>query len=152
MCVVLALMPFAGGCGAGEETGADASRHSFDAIHAPQAAPKPGARELGRRACSGLTAREAARRYRKGALRRDVRRSFVNLVADPSDRVADSRGYPRLVAALYATTVAAPQRREAAAGCAEELAAPGGGGEASSTRTGQQELPLGGSNQQKGNE
>jgi hypothetical protein len=152
LCVVFTLSLLAGGCGDDRQTGGDTPPKDVRAISAPEPAGGSRAREAGRRACSGLTAREAARRYRDDALRAGVRRSFAALVADPPDRVAASRGYPRLVAALYATTVAAPARREAAAGCAQELAAPSGGGRASSTRTGQEELPLAGSNQQKGNE
>jgi hypothetical protein len=108
------------------------------------------AREAGRRACHGQTPIEVAHRYRAIAHQSGARRRFAAFVVDPTPEIAESPGYPRLVAALYATTVSASQREQAAAGCAEELAAASHGGEAQSKRTGQEELPGRGSQMQKG--
>jgi hypothetical protein len=83
------------------------------------------AHRRGQRACSGLTPLEAAERYRSAALKAGVTRRFAALVVEPSSSVEQSLGYPRLVGAFYATTVAGPERREAASGCAEELTAAG---------------------------
>jgi hypothetical protein len=81
------------------------------------------ARSGGRRACRGLTPLQAARRFRRDALKAGVTHRFAMLVAEPEPSVETSTGYPRLVASFYATTVAAPRRTAAAEGCAEELAA-----------------------------
>jgi hypothetical protein len=91
-----------------------------------------------------------AQRYRAIARRPGERRQFAALVVDPTPAIEESPGYPRLVAALYATTVPAPGREQAAAGCAEELAAASHGGKAPSSRMGQEELPGKGSQEQKG--
>ncbi len=82
-----------------------------------------GARAAGREACAGMTPLEAARRFQAAARRAGVKKRFAQLTAQPPPSVAESPGYPRLVGALYATTVPGPARTEAAAGCAEELAA-----------------------------
>jgi hypothetical protein len=63
----------------------------------------------------------AATHFRKAALKAGVTPRFARLVAEPSPSVAASPGYPKLVAALYATTVREADRREAAAGCTEAL-------------------------------
>jgi hypothetical protein len=81
------------------------------------------ARAAGRQACHDLTPLEAARHFRRAALRAGVTQHFAALVAEPTKQVESSTGYPQLVGALYATTVGESRRREAAAGCAEELVA-----------------------------
>jgi hypothetical protein len=70
-----------------------------------------------------MTPREAAARFAAGARRAGVKKRFAELAADPPPSVAESPGYPRLVGALYASTVPGPRRAEAAAGCVRELAA-----------------------------
>jgi hypothetical protein len=91
-----------------------------------------------------------AQRFRGIAQRPGERQRFAALVVDPTPAIKESPGYPRLVAALYATTVPAPGREHAATGCAEELAAATHGGEAPSSRMGQEELPSEGSQDRKG--
>jgi hypothetical protein len=85
------------------------------------------ARESGRKACAGMTALEAAKHFAVPARLAGTDKQFAELVAEPSPSTESSPGYPRLVAALYATTVPAVQREQAAAGCAEELTPPSGG-------------------------
>jgi hypothetical protein len=123
-------------------------------VHGPTTPPgspaAEDARAAGRRACHGQTPVEVAQRFRAIAQRPGERRQFAALVVDPTPTVEESPGYPRLVAALYATTVPTPGREQAAAGCAEELAAASHGGEAPSSRMGQEELPGAGSQEQKG--
>jgi hypothetical protein len=154
-CAALALTtPAVSGCGDAvtvATTAGGAATPRTDASP-PSAAALRAAREAGRLACRGKTPLQAAHRYLPAAKRAGVRRHFATLVADPPAAIADSSGYPRLVAALYATTVPGPERREAAAGCAEELAAPGRGRKAPSNWTGNSELPPDGGRQQKGNE
>ncbi len=79
------------------------------------------AREAGQKACRGVTPREVAKRYEQPAQDSGVDRKFAELVANPPATTQSSKGYPRLVAALYASTVPVAQRAAAAAGCAEEL-------------------------------
>jgi hypothetical protein len=112
------LVTGGGGCG---------SQTTTTTATKPPAA-EPSARIAGKRACTGLTPLQAARRFQQPARRAGVKRHFATLVADPSPRIASSSGYPRLVASLYATTIAGPKRAAAAAGCAEELAASTRGG------------------------
>lgn len=85
------------------------------------------AREAGKRACAGMTPPEAAEHFEIPARLAGVDKKFAEFVADPPTSTAGSAGYPRLVAALYATTVPAAEREEAAAGCTEELTPPSGG-------------------------
>jgi hypothetical protein len=112
--------------------------------------PTINPRAAGHRACRGATPVEVARRYQVIAHRRGPRKRFAELVVHPSPEVESSPGYPRLVAALYATTVPAGQRTQAAEGCVEELAAASHGGKAPSSRMGQEGLPGRGSQEQKG--
>jgi hypothetical protein len=87
-----------------------------------QLPPAGPAREVGREACRGASPLEIARRYEAPATDANVRKSFAKLVAHPTAALQKSPGYPRLVAALYASTVPVARRALAAAGCAEELA------------------------------
>ena len=89
-------------------------------VHLTPAAAK-AALAAGRKACRGLTPLQAAKRYAPLAREAGVRKSFTELVSHPSPAMKSSQGFPRLVAALYASTLPAPQRADAAAGCAEEL-------------------------------
>jgi hypothetical protein len=66
---------------------------------------------------------EAALHFKAAAERAGAHQRFVELVTEPTAAIAQSPGYPRLVAAFYATSLPEPQRAAAAAGCAEELAA-----------------------------
>jgi hypothetical protein len=70
-----------------------------------------------------MTALEAAEKFKVSARRAGAEKRFLELVTEPSPAVERSAGYPRLVAAFYATTLTERQRVPAAAGCAEELAA-----------------------------
>lgn len=131
IAVLIALVAL-GGCGAGTGTTATqeastAPRPAGNAHHAEQAW------QIGRQACSGMSPREAALRYVAAARRAGVGKPLTRIVADPPPSVADSTGFPRLVAAVYAATVPKRQRTAAAAGCAEELAA-ATWGRASSTK------------------
>jgi hypothetical protein len=108
------------GCGSGGETVASRPASGDDS---PTHFTMQPSRAQGRNACRGLTPLEAAKRFEQTALESGVRRRFVELVAEPPARVEASPSYPRLVAALYATTLQPSHRAQAAAGCAEELAA-----------------------------
>ncbi|HEU4737938.1 MAG TPA: hypothetical protein VFS54_02520 [Solirubrobacterales bacterium] len=66
---------------------------------------------------------EAALHFKAAAEQAGAHGRFVELVTKPPPAVEQSPGYPRLVAAFYATALPPPQRALAAAGCAEELAA-----------------------------
>jgi hypothetical protein len=70
-----------------------------------------------------MTPLEAAHHYEKAARQAGASRRFVALVTEPTPAVEGSPGYPRLVAAFYATTLPPAQRAAAAAACAKELAA-----------------------------
>jgi hypothetical protein len=70
-----------------------------------------------------MTPLEAAHRFRSGAENAGAHARFLELVTEPTSTVEHSPGYPRLVAALYATSRPPSQRALAAAGCAQELAA-----------------------------
>lgn len=125
-----ALVVIFAGCGGGQATSTPAAA---SAAHAPEAIEKPlpgPNRALGRRACEGMTPLEAARHYERAALRAGASARLVELVTEPPLSTEQSQGYPRLVAAFYATTLPPVQRAAAAAGCAEELAAPARGGKA----------------------
>ncbi len=108
------------------------------------------ARAIGRKACQGMTPLEAARHFEAAARRAGVTKRFAKLATEPTAKVESSSGYPRLAAAIYATTVPEKGRAAAAAGCAEVLAADGEGGGVSSERTGQTASPSQGGAQQKG--
>lgn len=123
------------GCGGGGNTSQTASSQPPKHARGAKRATVSGSRAEGRQACRGLTPIDAARRFRTDAVKAGVRRSFAQRVADPTAAVESSPGYPRLVAALYATTVEPKARAQAAAGCAEMLAAQAGG-KASSERAG----------------
>jgi hypothetical protein len=139
----------AGGCGYGA-TGGPGGRDDHAEVSSPGVTPPrsvsprrradsaPGGprsdRGLGRSACRGMSAVEAANRFLMAAKEAGVTRRFADLVSRPSPATEQSPGYPRLVAAFYATTLPELVRREAAAGCAEELAAETESGEALSGR------------------
>jgi hypothetical protein len=114
------------------------------------AAQGDAARAAGRKACEGMTPLEAARHYEASARKAGATKGFVELSTEPSAKVESSSGYPRLAAAIYATTTPVKSRAQAAAGCAEVLAADGEGGEVSSERTGQTVPPSQGGADQKG--
>lgn len=125
----LALLALAGcGGGAGSSTGASVpGERTSSSAHGPVAHPSPAQtrawRGTGQRACRGMDPLEAALHFRAAARRAGAHRRFLILITEPTPAVERSPGYPRLVAALYATTLPEPQRALAAAGCAEELAA-----------------------------
>jgi hypothetical protein len=105
---------------------------------------------MGRKACQGMTPLDAARHFEAAARRAGVTKRFAELATEPSAKVEASSGYPRLAAAIYATTTPEKSRAAAAAGCAEELAADGEGGGVSSEQTGQTASPSQGDASQKG--
>jgi len=108
--VSLSLLVIAfGGCGGGDEG-------STVTVTTHQSAD-------GRLSCQGRTPLEVAHSLRAIAEHGGPRERFAELVVDPTPAVAESPGYPRLVAALYATTLPPPKRAQAAAACAKELAA-----------------------------
>jgi hypothetical protein len=140
---LLLLAVALGGCGGtGGTTGtqqkseaaAPISKQQSDAKQ-PEAAPSPAAAkaagETGRKACKGLTPLQAAQRYAPAARNAGVTKAFAAFIADPNPHTVSSPGFPRLVAALYATTLPAGQRASAAAGCAAELASAPDAGQAS---------------------
>jgi hypothetical protein len=131
LAAVLLLAAVAlGGCGSADEgglsatTAASSARPSAKSSATLSSAAAHSARAAGRKACSGLTPLQAAQRYAPHARAAGVRESFIALVANPTPSIENSPGFPRLVAALYASTLPAPQRADAAASCAEELAPP----------------------------
>jgi len=120
------------GCGDGDESTGIRVKTAPASEEPPKGEAAGPARATGRRACEGLTPIEAARRYRKEARQAGATKLFVAAVAEPDPATESSPGYPRSVAALFATTVPPRDQAEAAAGCAEELAASvKGGGTAS---------------------
>jgi hypothetical protein len=124
------LVAFAAyGCGSDTATAPKRADDPPASRSAPTASPTThaSARAEGRRACRRLTPLEAARRFKQGARRAGASKRFIELVAEPTADVASSPGYPRLVAAFYASTLPPSQRAAAAAACAEELAAESGG-------------------------
>jgi hypothetical protein len=135
-----------GGNGRVAAAAKDASASSPDAPLSRSVA----VRETGRRACAGMSPLEAAKHYELPARHAGVDKEFAKFVAHPPPSTETSDGFPRLVAALYASTLPAAQRADAAAGCAEELASPGSGGQASSKRAKRQGLSSSGSNDKKG--
>lgn len=137
VCVVVLLaLAVAQGCGGGADdtvsgSTADVGRSAPAASTAHGPVTRPSAEEArawraaGRRACRGLEPARAAERFEAAARRAGAHARFIALVTRPTPTVERSPGYPRLVAAFYATTRPEPQRALAAAGCAEELAADG---------------------------
>lgn len=123
MLTLLPLVAVVLAAGCGDSPGDSSSDAPPPASQSPGHGPAASARGEGRRACRGLTPLEAADRFKAAAREAGVKKRFVELVAEPAPSVAASPGYPRLVGALYATTVPPPRREQAAAGCAEELAA-----------------------------
>lgn len=126
------------GCGSGqsgssaEVVSGGSSRgtsNSTASAHDPAAEPTPEQvrawRAVGRHACQGMAPLEAALHFKASVREAGALKRFVELVTEPSPAVQQSPGYPRLVAAFYATTLPESQRAAAAAGCAEELAAHG---------------------------
>jgi hypothetical protein len=89
-----------------------------------------------------MSALQAAQRYELPARHAGVDKKFAAFVANPPSSTQASSGFPRLVAALYASTLPATQRADAAAGCAEELASRSPGGQASPKRASAQGRPL----------
>src|SRR6476659_7079510 len=110
------------GCGSdeGQTTSTIASTHPSSSTSA-KLADSGGARAAGRRACEGMTPLEAARHYEAAARRAGVTKRFAKLATEPTSEVEASSGYPRLAAAIYATTTPEKGRASAAAGCAEVL-------------------------------
>lgn len=74
-------------------------------------------------ACGGMTPLEAAHHYKRAARQAGASKRFLELVTEPTPVVQSSPGYPRLVAAFYASTLPPKKRAAAAAACADELAA-----------------------------
>jgi hypothetical protein len=144
------------GCGSGD----DGTTSTADLTKSPErpsaertqlaAIQGAAARAKGRKACEGMTPLEVARHYQAAAREAGVTKRFAQLATEPSAKVQSSSGYPRLAAAIYATTTPEKSRAAAAAGCAEVLAADGEGGEVSSERTGQTVPPSQGGADQKG--
>lgn len=145
------------GCGGGDDatsstvarttTSAKGLTASAAGVSAEQAT---AIRAAGRRACKGMTPLEVARHYEAAARKAGVTKRFAKLATEPSAKVESSSGYPRLAAAIYATTTPEKGRAQAAAGCAEELAVVGEDGEVSSERTGQTAPPSQGGADPKG--
>jgi hypothetical protein len=109
-----------GGCGGSPGTTRASRPNTSHSLETP-------ARLLGRRACAGATPIEVARRYELPAEGAGFGKELAAYIANPPASTKSSTGFPRLVAALYASTVSAAQRSAAAAGCAEELASSFGG-------------------------
>lgn len=135
LCIsfLFALLALAG-CGGEADTTAGSSGSpltttSSSAGRGPAASPSPEQamawRDAGRSACEGMRPLEAALHFKAAVERTGAHQRFVELVTEPTAAIEQSPGYPRLVAAFYATTRPEPQRALAAAGCAEELAARG---------------------------
>jgi len=132
--VLLALLAPMGCGGGGDDTApsptaSESGDPSATTTRGPAAQPSDRQAQAwqaaGRRACRGMDPVEAARHFEAPARRAGAHQRFIALVTEPTADVERSPGYPRLVAAFYATTRPEPQRALAAAGCAEELAAHG---------------------------
>jgi hypothetical protein len=145
------------GCGTGNE--ATSAPHDSQAPHVDgeRAASKPASkadpsrvRGIGQAACAGMTPIEAAAHFEGPARRAGVEKKFAKYVAEPPTSIVNSPGYPRLVAAIYASTLPVKQRAEAAAGCAESLALSSSGGQGSSKRAMQEGPSSSGGQVQKG--
>jgi hypothetical protein len=138
LAALLVLAAAIGGCGSGGGSttnvpeAAPASHPQTATAKGPDVALSPTAaktaRATGRRACAGMSALEVAQRYELPARKAGATKDFASYIAHPPPSTKSSPGFPRLVAALYATTLPAIQRADAAAGCAEELASRGSGG------------------------
>jgi hypothetical protein len=139
------------GCGSGGgTTDAGATGAPTSEPASEQLPPAAGARRAGQRACAGMTPLEAARHFEGPARKAGVKVNFAKFVAQPPSSTINSPGYPRLVAAIYASTLPPKQRAEAAAGCAERLALSSSGGQGSSKRATQEGLPSAGGTNKKG--
>jgi hypothetical protein len=155
LAVGLLLLSFASvGCGGGTETTSTAPVASgsgeTDQTVALPAAEAADARKAGQQACDGMTPLEAAKHFEEPARRAGVDKDFAKFVAEPSAATVNSPGYPRLVAATYASTLPVKQRPEAAAGCAESLASRSSGGQGSSKRATRQGPSATGGPEEKG--
>jgi hypothetical protein len=91
-----------------------------------------------------VTTLRVAEKFSVAAHQAGAAKHFIELVVEPSAAVQASPGYPRLVAALYATTLPESERTPAAAGCVEELTAPEEGDKAASGRPRHTRPPMGG--------
>ena len=154
--LVLASVLALAGCGSGDDGTSStvagttqAEHHSAEAAGAATAHDE-SARAAGRKACKGMTPLEVARHFEAAARRAGATKRFVQLATEPSAKVESSAGYPRLAAAIYATTTPEKSRAQAAAGCAEELAVNGEDGEAAPERAGQTAPPSQGGADQRG--
>lgn len=134
LLVAVFMVTAMAGCGDGHGSTSAQTKAAPANEELPNEETDGRARAAGRRACDGLTPIEAAERYRRGARRAGATKVFVAAVAEPDTATETSPGYPRLVAALFATTVSPRDQSEAAAGCAEELAASIKGGGTASAR------------------
>ena len=99
----------------------------------------------------GMTPVEAARHYSASARRAGVRKDFAKLVTEPTTKVESSSGYPRLVAALYATTVRRRAAQQPLPVAPKSLPPTGRAERATSERTGQTAPLSQGGAHQKGN-
>lgn len=123
---------------------------SEDTQTAKSSGGESAARAIGADACAGITPLEAASRFEAAAVKAGVDEEFAKYVAEPPASTVNSPGYPRLVAAIYASTLPEKQRTEAAAGCAEALASPSTGGQGSSKRAMQEGPSSSGGHEEKG--
>jgi hypothetical protein len=137
LVALLVLAVALSGCGSGGGSSsvateaAPASHQQATTAKGPDvalsSAATKAARAAGRKACSALTPLQAAGRFELPARKAGASKDFASYIAHPPPSTLNSPGFPRLVAALYATTLPAKQRADAAAGCAEELASPSSG-------------------------
>jgi hypothetical protein len=134
LLVLVLLVVAMAGCGDGDDSTTVPTKAAPVDRALPDGTAAGPAGAKGRRACQGLTPLQAAQRYRKAARRAGATKLFIASVAEPDPATETSPGYPRLVAALFATTVPPRDQTEAAAGCAEELAASIKGGGTASAR------------------
>ncbi|HEX6206487.1 MAG TPA: hypothetical protein VFZ29_11845 [Solirubrobacterales bacterium] len=135
LLLLLLLLPVIGGCGGTAENTTTAPDGSARIETRPSTASGPVAnptpqqarawRAIGRRACEGMKPLQAAHHFEPAVRAAGAEERFIELVTEPDPAVEGSPGYPRLVAAFYATTLPEPQRVLAAAACAKELAAHG---------------------------
>lgn len=115
ICLALALFALAlQGCGASDDGAADAP---------PDGRSPAAARVSKSHPCRGMSPLEAARHYEREVRDAGASKRFLELVTDPTPAVESSPGFPRVVAAFYATTLPPDQRAAAATACAKELVA-----------------------------
>jgi len=144
------------GCGGGDDGTSSTVARTTQAEQRPAEAAAAAyagdasVRAMGHKACEGMTPLEVARRYEVAAREAGATKRFLELATEPSAKVESSSGYPRLAAAIYATTTPEKGRADAAAGCADELAVNGEDGEASPQRARQTAPPSQGGADQKG--